>query len=56
VKTAVSFILSVRLLGTILSVEKTSTHYMFVYLFLKIVLFCERMSENVEADRPYMIM
>ena len=55
-KTAVSFILSVRSHGTILSVEKIDTSFMFVYMFLKVVLFCETMWENVEADRPRMIM
>jgi len=55
-KAAVSFILSVRSHGTILSVEKINTIFMFVYVFLQIVLFCERMWENVEADGPHMIM
>jgi len=55
-KAAVSFILYVRWHGTILSVEKINTIFMFVYVFLQIVLFCERMWENVEADGPHMIM
>jgi len=29
---------------------------MFVYVFLKMVVFCETVWENVESDRPRMIM
>ena len=50
----VSFYLSVRM-GQF-SVEKINTHFMFVYVFLKIVLFCETVWESVEPDRPHMIM
>jgi len=49
-KATVSFILSVCSLGTILSVEKINTHFMFVYVFLKMVVFCETVWVNVESE------